>query len=84
MPSFRPGSRRSGRQQLLSTGRRSRWAPEEFRVALVLRELDGMAYAEVAAALGMAVGTVKSRVHRGRMMLKELLQHKLGDETDAV
>jgi len=50
----------------------------------VLRELDGMAYAEVAAALGMAVGTVKSRVHRGRMMLKELLQHKLGDETDAV
>jgi len=58
--------------------------PEEFRAALVLRELEGMAYAEIAAALGTAVGTVKSRVHRGRMMLKDFLQQRLGGDVDAV
>lgn len=58
--------------------------PEEFRGALVLRELEGMAYAEIAAALGTAVGTVKSRVHRGRVMLKDLLQERLGGDIDAV
>jgi len=58
--------------------------PEEFRAALVLRELEGMAYAEIASALGTAVGTVKSRVHRGRMMLKDLLTQRLGGDMDAV
>ena len=58
--------------------------PEEFRVALVLRELEGMPYAEIAAALGTAVGTVKSRVHRGRVLLKDLLHERLGGDVDAV
>ena len=58
--------------------------PEAFRAALVLRELEGMAYGQVAAALGTAVGTAKSRVHRGRMMLKDLLRERLGDDVDAV
>jgi len=58
--------------------------PDEFRTALVLRELEGMPYAEIAAALGTAVGTAKSRVHRGRAMLKNLLQDRLGEAPDAV
>lgn len=58
--------------------------PEEFRTALMLRELEGMAYAEIAAVLGTALGTVKSRVHRGRMLLKDILTQQMGAEVDAM
>ena len=45
----------------------------EFRDAVVLRDLQGCSYEETAHALGCAVGTVKSRIHRGRLALKERL-----------
>jgi RNA polymerase sigma-70 factor (ECF subfamily) len=44
--------------------------PEAFRAALVLREIEGWSYAQVAEALGVPEGTVKSRVNRGKAMLK--------------
>lgn len=43
--------------------------PPEFRVAVVLSDIEGMALAEVALAMGVPVGTVKSRVFRGRRLL---------------
>jgi RNA polymerase sigma-70 factor (ECF subfamily) len=43
--------------------------PEEFRVALVLADVQDMAYDEIAKVLDVPVGTVKSRVHRGRLAL---------------
>jgi RNA polymerase sigma-70 factor (ECF subfamily) len=43
--------------------------PEEFRAALVLADVEDLPYEEIAAILGVAVGTVKSRVHRGRVAL---------------
>ena len=43
--------------------------PEEFRVAVVLRDLCDLDYAEIAATLGVPVGTVKSRIARGRSLL---------------
>jgi RNA polymerase sigma-70 factor (ECF subfamily) len=43
--------------------------PEEFRAALVLADVEDLPYVEIAAILGVAVGTVKSRVHRGRAAL---------------
>jgi RNA polymerase sigma-70 factor (ECF subfamily) len=43
--------------------------PEEFRAAVVLCDLLRLPYAEAAAALGVPVGTVKSRVYRGRLAL---------------
>lgn len=43
------------------------------RAPLVLREIEGLSYQEVALALGLSEGTVKSRIHRGRQKLKELL-----------
>jgi RNA polymerase sigma-70 factor (ECF subfamily) len=46
-----------------------REVPEEFRVALVLADLHDMAYEQIAKVLGVPVGTVKSRVHRGRVAL---------------
>ena len=46
---------------------------EEYRVVLVLRELEQLDYAEIASILGINVGTVRSRLHRARMALRELL-----------
>jgi len=47
--------------------------PDEFRAAVVLRDLEGLAYEEIAAVLGVPVGTVRSRLARGRALLKENL-----------
>ena len=43
--------------------------PEEFRVALVLADVQDMAYEQIAKVLDVPIGTVKSRVHRGRLAL---------------
>lgn len=47
---------------------------EEQRVVVVLRDIDGLDYAQIAEVLQLPVGTVKSRLFRGRMMLKERLR----------
>ena len=47
--------------------------PEEYRTAVVLSDLEGMAYKEVAELMDVPVGTVKSRLFRGRRMLQEEL-----------
>jgi RNA polymerase sigma-70 factor (ECF subfamily) len=47
--------------------------PDAFREAVVLRDVQELSYAEIAAALGVPVGTVMSRIHRGRALLREAL-----------
>lgn len=44
-----------------------------YRAPLVLREIEGRSYLEIAAVLGVSEGTVKSRLHRGRHLLKQKL-----------
>lgn len=51
--------------------------PEEFRAAVVLRDVNDLSYEEVAAALGVPVGTVKSRISRGRALLQAALRPTL-------
>lgn len=46
---------------------------EEFRVVLILRDIEDMDYAQIASVLDLPVGTVKSRLHRARCILKERL-----------
>lgn len=52
--------------------------PPEFRSAIVLADIEGMALPDVAEAIGVPVGTVKSRVFRGR----RLLARSLGNRSD--
>jgi len=52
--------------------------PEEFRVTIILSDLEGLSQEEVADALGCPKGTVKSRLFRGRRLLKELLKDYSG------
>jgi RNA polymerase sigma-70 factor, ECF subfamily len=47
--------------------------PEEFRIALVLADVQDMAYEQIAQVLEVPIGTVKSRVHRGRLALAAAL-----------
>jgi len=46
---------------------------EEFRIVLILRDIEDMDYAQIASVLELPAGTVKSRLHRARCMLKERL-----------
>jgi RNA polymerase sigma-70 factor (ECF subfamily) len=47
--------------------------PLEFREAVVLRELEGLSYKEIAGTIGVPLGTVMSRLSRGREWLRRLL-----------
>lgn len=53
--------------------------PAKYRAALVLRDLQDLSYEEVADALGIRVGTVKSRVNRARNLLREKLAPHVGE-----
>jgi RNA polymerase sigma-70 factor (ECF subfamily) len=50
--------------------------PEKFRVAVVLCDVEGLSYDEIADVLGVKVGTVRSRIHRGRTQLRDALAHR--------
>ncbi|HYN28944.1 MAG TPA: RNA polymerase sigma factor SigE [Dermatophilaceae bacterium] len=50
--------------------------PPDFRAAVVLCDIEGLSYEEIAATLDVKLGTVRSRIHRGRAQLRESLAHR--------
>jgi RNA polymerase sigma-70 factor (ECF subfamily) len=50
--------------------------PPDFRAAVVLCDLEGLSYEEIADTLGVKIGTVRSRIHRGRSQLRDALAHR--------
>jgi len=53
---------------------------EEFRTVIVLREMEGMSYEEIAELVACPVGTVRSRIHRARCELREKLTRAMANE----
>ena len=48
----------------------------EFRAAVVLCDIEGLSYEEISSVLGVKIGTVRSRIHRGRSQLRTALAHR--------
>src|SRR6266487_2229515 len=48
----------------------------EYRAAVILCDIEGLSYEEIAATLGVKLGTVRSRIHRGRAQLRAALEHR--------
>ena len=51
--------------------------PDERRIVVVLRDVEGLSYEEIARALDLEPGTVRSRLHRARLDLKDKLERFL-------
>lgn len=62
------------RQLQAAIGKAIAGVPEKYRLALVLRDIEGLAYEEIGQVLGIPGGTVRSRINRARGMLKRRLQ----------
>ena len=50
--------------------------PPDYRAAVALCDIEGFSYEEIAATLGVKLGTVRSRIHRGRAQLRSALEHR--------
>lgn len=70
---FAPESELERRELRAALERALQRLSDEHRQALVLRELEGLSYAEIAAHLGLEPGTVKSRIARARLALRNIL-----------
>lgn len=56
----------------------------DFRAAVVLCDIEGLSYEEIASTLGIKLGTVRSRIHRGRSQLRAALAHRAPDPSRTV
>lgn len=68
-------------QNALASGGEDIWralerVPDPYRTAVVLRDVQDFSYAEIAEIVEVPVGTVMSRIHRGRQLLKKMLGEK--------
>ncbi len=54
--------------------------PDEYRAVVVLREIDGCTYETIAEILDLPIGTVRSRLHRARLQLRDILKEVLVSE----
>jgi len=57
--------------------------PEDLRTAIMLREMDGMSYEEIATTMECPIGTVRSRIFRAREAIDEKLKPLIGGQTDS-
>ena len=70
-PAAGDGRAPRARQKLLQEGLSA--LPEEYRKVLILREIEGLSYTEIAESASIELGTVKSRISRGRSLLRNFL-----------
>jgi len=80
LPDHDGGDRIDGLGDRMAIDTALRLVPEDFRVPLVMRDVCDLDYAEIAKTLDIPVGTVKSRIARGRGALAHIL--RAGNQTD--
>ncbi|MCI0342981.1 MAG: sigma-70 family RNA polymerase sigma factor [Planctomycetales bacterium] len=68
-----PGAALEGEEARQAVTRAIAALDPDFRTTIVMRDIQGLSYEEIAETLGIPVGTVRSRIHRGREMLREAL-----------
>jgi RNA polymerase sigma-70 factor (ECF subfamily) len=73
----RPDAAQERRELETALGRAIAELPEDRRIVVVLRDLEGLSYEEIAQVLELELGTVRSRLHRARAELKEKLERFL-------
>jgi RNA polymerase sigma-70 factor (ECF subfamily) len=73
----RPDAALERRELETALGRAIAELPEDRRIVVVLRDIEGLSYEEIAQALELELGTVRSRLHRARAELKEKLERFL-------
>ena len=73
-PGERPGAALEREEAQAALHRAIGELPDERRIVVVLRDLQGLSYEEIAEALSLELGTVRSRLHRARMELKEKME----------
>ncbi len=71
-----PHERLAGREQAAKLHLALLELPPDFRAVLVLRAAEGLEYEEIATALGISIGTVRSRLARARSRIRELMEGK--------
>ena len=73
-PGERPGAALEREEAQAALHRAISELPDERRIVVVLRDLQGLSYEEIADALSLELGTVRSRLHRARMELKDKME----------
>ena len=73
-PGLEPWEQSAQRERQAALRRALNQLPEPLRLAIVLRDMEGLSYEEIAAACGQTVSAVKSRLHRGRAESRERLR----------
>ena len=75
-----PGERPEEAAERLELSRMLQWAinqlPDEQRLVVILSDVEGLSYEEIAESMGTSLGTVKSRLSRARAKLRDLLQQR--------
>lgn len=69
-----PGERAHHHEFLAKVRGCVRELPDEFRECVILRDMESLSYEEIAAVLDLPIGTVRSRIHRGRLLLQGMLK----------
>lgn len=69
-----PGEKAQQHEFLVRVRECVRNLPDEFREVVVLRDMESLSYEEIASVLGLPIGTVRSRIHRGRLQLQVMLR----------
>ena len=77
-----PESLAASRQIAETVGAAIEALPDELRTAIVLREIEGMSYEDIAQTMGCPIGTVRSRIFRAREAVAARLRPLLGNDAD--